>query len=56
MVVVHDGLVDYKSLNCTHSLCNAHHLRELEFVHERENEKIWDSWAKEMMDFGASQR
>lgn len=48
--LVHDGLVGYKSLQCTHSLCNAHHLRELEFVHERGNEKIWDSWAKEMMD------
>ena len=48
--LVHDGLVGYKSLHCTHSLCNAHHLRELEFVHERGNEKIWDSWAKEMMD------
>ena len=29
---------------------HAHHLRELEFVHERCNEKIWDSWAKELMD------
>lgn len=48
--LVHDGLVGYKSLECAHSLCNAHHLRELEFVHERCNEKIWDNWAKEMMD------
>lgn len=48
--LVHDGLVGYKNLDCTHSLCNAHHLRELEFVHERCNEKIWDTWAQEMMD------
>lgn len=29
-----------------HGLCNAHHLRELTYIHEQENEK----WAKEMMD------
>lgn len=49
-VLVHDGLRSYKGLNCTHSLCNAHHLRELVYVHEQENEKIWDPWAQEMMD------
>ena len=48
--LVHDGLAGYKGLDCTHSLCNAHHLRELTFVHEQMNEKIWDGWAKEMMD------
>lgn len=46
--LVHDGLASYKELACTHSLCNAHHLRELEFVHEQE--KPFDAWAKEMMD------
>jgi transposase len=49
-VLVHDGLVSYKGLDCTHSLCNAHHIRELVYVHEQENEKIWDSWAQEMID------
>lgn len=30
----------------THGLCNAHHLRELTFIHEQENE----DWAKRMKD------
>lgn len=41
-VLVHDGLISYKGLDCTHSLCNAHHIRELVYVYEQENEKIWD--------------
>ena len=49
-VLVHDGLISYKGLDCTHSLCNAHHIRELVYVHEQENEKIWDPWAQEMID------
>ena len=49
-VLVHDGLISYKGLDCTHSLCNAHHIRELVYVHEQENEKIWDAWAQEMID------
>jgi transposase len=48
--LVHDGLASYKELACTHSLCNAHHLRELVYIHENEGEKIWDNWAQEMMD------
>lgn len=48
--LVHDGLAGYKTLDCTHSLCNAHHLRELVFVHEQCNEKIWDGWAQEMIE------
>jgi transposase len=46
--LVHDGLASYKELQCTHALCNAHHLRELVFVHEQE--RPFDGWAKEMMD------
>lgn len=49
-VLVHDGLISYKGLDCTHSLCNAHHIRELVYIHEQENEKIWDGWAQEMID------
>ena len=49
-VLVHDGLISYKGLDCTHSLCNAHHIRELVYIHEQENEKIWDPWAQEMID------
>jgi transposase len=48
-VLVHDGLASYKGLQCTHSLCNAHHLRELVYIHEQENEKIWDPWAQQMI-------
>ena len=33
--LIHDGLISYKALACTHGLCNAHHLRELVYVHER---------------------
>jgi transposase len=47
--LVHDGLLGYKNLDCLHSLCNTHHLRELVFVHEHCDQKIWDGWAQEMM-------
>jgi hypothetical protein len=34
-VAVNDGLSSYGGYrNCTHALCNAHHLRELRFIHE----------------------
>ena len=46
-VLIHDGLVGYKILDCLHALCNAHHLRELVFVHEQEG--IFDSWAQEIL-------
>ena len=48
--LVHDGLAGYKGLDCRHSLCNAHPLRELVFVHEQCNEKVWDGWAQEMIE------
>ena len=45
---VHDHWVPYFSFQLlTHGLCNAHHLRELTFVHEEEREE----WAKRMFDF-----
>lgn len=42
---VHDGLTSYgKYQDCTHALCNAHHLRELTFVEEQ----LKQAWAKDL--------
>jgi len=42
---VHDGLTSYGHYSeCTHALCNAHHLRELTFVEEH----LGQSWAKDL--------
>ncbi len=41
---VHDGLRSYLSYHCPHSLCNAHHLRALTFIHEQ----MGQAWAGEM--------
>jgi len=42
----HDHWKPYFHFDCDHSLCNAHHLRELERAFEQDNQK----WAKRMMD------
>lgn len=45
---IHDGLKSYFSFqNMKHALCNAHHLRELKFIHEHEGEE----WADQMRRF-----
>lgn len=44
--LVHDGWSSYRELDCAHALCNAHHLRELTFVHE----ECGQAWAKHMID------
>jgi transposase len=41
---VHDGWSSYFAYGCAHALCNAHHLRELTFLHERHGQ----AWAEEL--------
>lgn len=42
---VHDGPTSYGQYqDCTHALCNAHHLRELTFVEEQ----LKQAWAKDL--------
>jgi transposase len=43
---IHDHWQPYFKYNCLHGLCNAHHLRELTYVHEVENQ----GWAKKMIE------
>lgn len=42
---LHDAWHPYWLYPCHHALCNAHHLRELTFIFEQENQK----WAKAMI-------
>jgi len=46
-VLYHDHWKAYYNYKCSHSLCNSHHLRELERAMEQENQQ----WAKEMKEF-----
>jgi transposase len=41
---IHDGFSAYWQYDCAHGLCNAHHLRELLFVHEQ----MGRAWAGQM--------
>lgn len=45
-VLCHDHWKPYFRYSCTHSLCNAHHLRELEWCVEFEKQ----SWAQQMKE------
>jgi len=40
----HDHWKPYYQYDCTHALCNAHHLRELERAWEQDHQQ----WAKSM--------
>lgn len=43
---IHDFWKAYFGYDCDHALCNAHHLRELTFIHEQHEQ----DWAKRMID------
>ena len=45
-ILCHDHWKPYYKYDCTHALCNAHHLRELTFAWEQEGQQ----WAKKMID------
>lgn len=45
-VLVHDGWMPYKALQCQHALCNAHHLRELIYLLE----ELGQAWAGDMIE------
>jgi transposase len=43
--LIHDYWKSYFKYFCKHALCNAHHLRELEFLYTRHNQQ----WARELI-------
>jgi len=45
-VLCHDHWKPYYKYNCTHALCNAHHIRELTNIEEEEKQ----NWAKEIRE------
>jgi transposase len=45
---MHDAWSPYFNYPCAHALCNAHHLRELTFVHEQMGQK-WDQEMKDLL-------
>lgn len=45
---IHDAFRSYWHYDCEHGLCNAHHLRELTFVHEQ-MQKQWAGQMKELL-------
>jgi transposase len=45
-ILVHDGWMPYKALECQHALCNQHHLRELTYLLEEQDQ----AWAGDMIE------
>ncbi len=48
-ILCHDHWKPYYKYDCTHALCNAHHLRELEGVWE-EDKQQWAKDAKSLLE------
>ncbi len=46
-IMIHDHWRPYFKYDCLHGLCNAHHIRELEFAYEKDKQQ----WAKKVQDF-----
>ena len=46
--MVHDHWKPYYTYDCVHASCHAHHLRELEFAHQRDEQK-WANLMKELL-------
>ena len=44
--LIHDGWKPYRALDCSHGLCNVHHLRELTYV----GEQLKQDWAADMVE------
>lgn len=44
--LIHDGWTPYRTLDCRHGLCNAHHLRELTYIAE----ELKQDWAGDMSE------
>ena len=44
--LIHDGCKPYRALDCSHGLCNVHHLRELTYV----GEQLKQDWAADMVE------
>ena len=42
---MHDGWSSYFKFKCKHALCNAHHIRDLLFVHEEDKQ----NWARDLI-------
>src|SRR5436309_10678763 len=47
-VSVHDGFSSYWQFLCQHALCNVHHLRELTYLDE-EQQQVWAGQMKEVL-------